>query len=274
MSDVSNNEEELLMKKDIYPYIHFLTFCDHFLSIPLPLALQHLKLHDSSKWESYQAIKENKPVDEDVDNRSTTLKQIEDKAREELRLETVNDVVVWREDDNLGELKREWWGVAKESVCEVLKDFGLEFVKVEEEGPSNSYHIVDQSSKTALTKQKLSDFLKKAEQKLLQINLFSYSTLVSTLVSAITSLLTTSFPDIFPPALLAPIYSQPTTPFGEEWSVAFDIAFEGGGLCVFFFFVKQLFFVWSNSWFFVFLLYILYSPFFFPILFLFLSSSL
>ena len=228
MSEKSN-DEELLMKKDIYPYIHFLTFCDHFLSIPLPLALQQLKLRDPSKWESYQSIKESKPVDEDVDTRSTKLKEVEDKAREELRQEIVNEVIVWREDD-LGEIKREWWGVARESVCKVLGEFGLELVEVENENEeSPSYHIHDKSNKEALTREKLSGFLQKAEQKLLQINLFSYSSLVSTLISAITSLLTTSFSHIFPPALLAPIYSQPTTPFGEEWSVAFDIAFEGGG---------------------------------------------
>jgi len=216
----------VMLEKDLYPFIHFLTFCDHFLSVPLPLALKQYKLRHPAKWEAYTMIKETKPTDEEVDKRSNKLKEYEDEAREELKRESLKKVAVWNE-ESLGDLEAEWWKVAKECVVKVLGEFGLELIAVE----SNfSFHIQNQSTRQSLTIEELSTFLEKAEQRLLRPNLFSYSTLVSSLVSSITSLLSDSFPEIFPSSLLlSSIYSKPTTPFGEEWSAMYDIAFEGGG---------------------------------------------
>jgi hypothetical protein len=210
---------------EVGPWVHMLCFCDQFTKVPWSLWVK--KIRCDPEGDSYYAwLQAPSPseTEEERQQRWAAIQRVERRCRRMLEEEREDEVAEW---DIAAETKfqSEWWRVAKSPVADLLRTFDLS-LSASEDG---RFLLVLKRGPKPLTYAELFALQKKIEEKLFSPNLFSYHTIVSTLLSTLVPLFQSHCSSFFDVSLLNSIYAKPSTPFGEEWSAQFDIAFEGGG---------------------------------------------
>ncbi|KAL6046595.1 hypothetical protein QOT17_022122 [Balamuthia mandrillaris] len=100
----------------------------------------------------------------------------------------------------------------------------------EDEKEAEERHLLAlaQQDGVLMTKNRLLQLTQGLHQLFLTPNIFDYDAIVKRITDSVVKIVSRLCP-FFDATDLSNIYTKPTVPFGEEWSVYIDISFEGGG---------------------------------------------
>ncbi|KAL6050230.1 hypothetical protein QOT17_019945 [Balamuthia mandrillaris] len=100
----------------------------------------------------------------------------------------------------------------------------------EDEKEAEDRHLLAlaQQDGVLVTKNRLLQLTQGLHQLFLTPNIFDYDAIVKRITDSVVKIVSRLCP-FFDATDLSNIYTKPTVPFGEEWSVYIDISFEGGG---------------------------------------------